>query len=198
MKTHSIISLALLSAISFTTEAKQHNETHRIGAQLQGGDAEYKSSSQDGDGVGSLYIYYNYQFDSIWALELGLNGGSEADDWDCKDITNDKFVCNRNDNLLFELDANKLDYNNFVVAAKGQYKITDNSHFYGKLGAQLYDYEIAQNSKKLKEDDGMGLFAEAGWQYDWDNGIALNIGWQYMDMGDLDTSSLAVGISYRF
>ncbi|WP_105167700.1 porin family protein [Pseudoalteromonas sp. T1lg23B] len=198
MKTRSIIPLTLLALASFTSQAEQNNETHRIGVQLQGGDAEYKNSSQDGDGVGSLYLYYNYQFDSTWALEIGINGGSEADDWDCKDITNDKFVCNRNDNLLFELDANKLDYSNFVVAAKGQYQITDNSHFYGKLGVQLYDYEIAQNSKILKEDDGLGLFAEAGWQYDWDNGIAVNVGWQYMDMNDLDTSSLAFGVSYRF
>ncbi|MBD1582566.1 outer membrane beta-barrel protein [Pseudoalteromonas sp. S16_S37] len=198
MKIRSIISLVLLNTVSFTSLAEQQDETHRLGAQLQGGSAEYKNSSQDGDGVGSVYLYYNYQFDSTWALELGVNRAREADDWDCKDITKNKFICNRNDALLFNLDANKLDYNNFVVAAKGQYQVTDNSYFYGKLGAQRYDYEIAKNSKVVAQNDGVGLFAEAGWQYDWSNGFAFNVGWQYMDMGDLDTSSLAIGGSYRF
>ncbi|CAH9067038.1 hypothetical protein PSECIP111951_04051 [Pseudoalteromonas holothuriae] len=198
MKTHALVALTVLSLSSFTTQAEQQNEIHRVGAQLNGGSASYKGSSKDGDGVGSLYLYYNYQINTSWALELGINSGSEIDSWECKELRNDRVICDRNDKLLFDLNANKIDLINFVVAAKGQYKITDNSYLYGKLGGQYYDYDIARNSNKLIQETGLGVFAEAGWQYDWNNGFAMNVGLQYMDMGDLDTSSLSAGISYRF
>ncbi|KAF7775170.1 hypothetical protein PCIT_a1296 [Pseudoalteromonas citrea] len=198
MKTLSVISLSLLSILTFSSQAAQNDEQHRVGIQLSGGSASYKSSNQDGDGVGQLYTYYNYQFDSTWAFEAGINVGSEADDWKCKEINDRKFTCDRNDNLLFNLNANKLDYSNFVTAAKGQYQLTENNYVYAKLGAQFYEYEIANATKTLIDEDGMGLFAEAGWQYDWDNGIAVNVAYQYIDMGDLDINTLGVGISYRF
>ncbi|MBQ4848118.1 porin family protein [Pseudoalteromonas sp. MMG005] len=196
MKTLSLISL--LTALAFNTQAAQNDEQHRVGIQVSGGGASYKSSSQDGDGVGQVYAYYNYQLDSTWALEAGISTGSEADDWTCKELTNSKFVCDRNDELLFDLNANKVDYSNFVAAGKGQYQLTENNYIYGKLGAQFYNYEIARGNNKLVDEDGVGLFAEAGWQYDWDNGVAVNIAWQYIDMGDLDVNTLGAGISYRF
>jgi opacity protein-like surface antigen len=44
----------------------------------------------------------------------------------------------------------------------------------------------------------VGVFAELGWEYDFNNGLGINASYQYMDMGDLDTSTLGVGLSYRF
>ncbi|TMO65006.1 porin family protein [Pseudoalteromonas aurantia] len=198
MKILSVIALSLVGTLTFTSQAAQNDEQHRVGAQLSGGSASYQNSKQDGDGVGQLYAYYNYQFNAVWAFEAGISTGSESDDWKCKEITNNKFTCDRQDELLFDLKANKLDYSNFITAAKGQYQLTENNHIYAKLGAQFYEYEIAQSSKILVDEDGVGIFAEAGWQYDWDNGVAVNLAWQYMDMGDLEVNTLGVGLSYRF
>ena len=47
-------------------------------------------------------------------------------------------------------------------------------------------------------DSGTGLFLEAGWQYQWDLGIGMNVGLRYQDMGDLTFTSSNVGISYSF
>ncbi|BBN80900.1 membrane protein [Pseudoalteromonas sp. A25] len=198
MKHLSLIAFAVVCTTSFATQAQQNSEPHRVGAQLNAGGASYKSSKQDGDGVMSLYLYYNYQFNETWALEIGLNGGTEIDDWNCKELNNKKFICDRNDELLFGIGADELNYNNLVVATKGQFQLTKNSYLYGKIGGQYYDYEIAKNNSKILNQDGLGMFAEGGWQYDWDNGFAFNAGIQYLTMGDLDISSLNVGMSYRF
>ncbi|NOU50581.1 porin family protein [Pseudoalteromonas sp. JBTF-M23] len=199
MKPRSLIVFAILFATnSFASYAAQNGEIHRVGTQINSSAASYKNSQQDGDGVMSLYLYYNYNIDDTWALELGVNGGAEITDWDCKKINNRKFKCDRNNELLFGIGADEVSFGNFVVAAKGQYQLTDNSHFYGKLGGQYYDYKIANNNIKMVQEYGLGLFAEAGWQYDWSNGLAFNAGLQYMDMGDLDTRSLSIGMSYRF
>lgn len=198
MKTLSLLTVSLISVLTFNSYAAQNDEQHRVGMQLSGGGASYKDSNEDGDGVSQLYVYYNYQLDKIWALEAGINGGSESDKWHCTELNDDKFTCDRTDNLLFNLNANKLKYSNIVGAGKAQYQLTENNYVYGKLGVQFYEYEIAQASKKLVDEDGIGVFAEAGWQYDWDNGVAMNVAWQYMDMGDLDVNTLGVGLSYRF
>ncbi|MCF2907300.1 porin family protein [Pseudoalteromonas sp. DL2-H2.2] len=198
MKTFSLLSLVFAVSASFATQAAQHNEQHRVGAQLFGGDASYKSSSQDGDGVTHVYFYYNYQYDSTWALEAAYNTGMEADEWECKDDSDDKFTCTRNDKALFGLGANELDYDNFVLAVKGQYQLSDSNYLYAKLGAHYYDYEIGYKGKTMVEEDGVSFLTEAGWQYDWDNGMSLNASIQYMDMGDLDTTNFGLGVSYRF
>ncbi|KNC67362.1 porin family protein [Pseudoalteromonas ardens] len=198
MKSLSLLTLVFAVSASFASQAAQHDEQHRVGAQLFGGSASYKSSDQDGDGVTHVYAYYNYQYDSTWALEAGINTGMEADEWKCTDDNDDKFTCTRNDKALFEIGANELDYDNFVLAVKGQYQLTENNYLYGKVGAHYYDYEIGYKGKNMVEEDGVSFLAEAGWQYDWDSGLSVNAAIQYMDMGDLDTSSLGVGVSYRF
>ena len=198
MKTRALLLLALLSSTPFLSQAQDMEDKHKVGIQLSGGGASYKGSSKDGDGVGQAYIYYNYQFSPILALEIGLNGGKEADDWKCTEENDNKFTCINNDKPLFDLDANKLEYGNIVVAGKGKYALTTNNSVYGKLGVNFYDYEIKQNSKILNSDDGVGLFAELGWEYSFNNGIGVNVAYQYTDMGSLDTSTLGVGLSYRF
>ncbi|KZN65371.1 porin family protein [Pseudoalteromonas luteoviolacea] len=198
MKTLSLLSLALAAVTSFSSMASIEDDKHRVGVQAYGGSASYKSSSQDGDGVGQLYVYYNYQFDKTWALEVGLNGGTDSDDWECTDTNNRKFTCTQLNKTLFGLGANDLDYGNLIVAAKGQYQLTKRNSLYGKLGANFYDYELNRGTQNLVEEDGTGFVAELGWQYDWSNGMAVNVSYQYLDMGDLDVSSLGVGLSYRF
>ncbi|MCO7190858.1 MULTISPECIES: porin family protein [unclassified Pseudoalteromonas] len=198
MKSLSLLSLVLAVSASFASQAAQNDEQHRVGAQLFGGSASYNSSNQDGDGVTHVYFYYNYQYDSTWALEAAYNTGMEADEWECKDDSDDKFTCTRNDKALFGLGANELDYDNFVLAVKGQYQITDNSYLFAKLGAHYYDYEIGYKGKTMVEEDGISFMTEAGWQYDWDNGMSVNASIQYLDMGDLDTTNLGFGVSYRF
>ncbi|TMP26500.1 porin family protein [Pseudoalteromonas rubra] len=198
MKSLSLLSLVFAVSASFASQAAQHDEQHRVGAQLFGGSASYNSSDQDGDGVTHVYFYYNYQYDSTWALEAAYITGMEADEWECKDDSDDKFTCTRNDKALFGLGANELDYDNFVLAVKGQYQLSDNNYLYAKLGAHYYDYEIGYKGKTMVEEDGISFLTEAGWQYDWDNGMSVNASIQYLDMGDLDTTNLGLGVSYRF
>ncbi|TMO95280.1 porin family protein, partial [Pseudoalteromonas sp. S3178] len=47
MKIKALLSLALLTT-SLSSFAEQNNETHRVGLDISGGGASYKSSSKDG------------------------------------------------------------------------------------------------------------------------------------------------------
>lgn len=192
-------SIGLLLALSSNCFAnEQDQKRHSVGLQLSAGGADYKNSSADGDGVAQMYTYYNYQFSPLVALEVGINGGVEADDWECKEINNDNFDCRRNNQSLFDLEVDDLAYKNFVLAAKTQLQISQRNSFYGKLGANYFDYELSRGNTKVTDDSGLGLFAELGWQYRWDNGIGMNVGYQVFDMKDLDTYTITSGISYRF
>lgn len=95
MKKLILIHLATISLSSFQATADEQNETHRIGAQLSAGAASYYNSSNNGDEIAQLYLYYNYQFDKTWALEFGLNGASSGDEA-CKGIDT-KYNCQSND-----------------------------------------------------------------------------------------------------
>ena len=69
---------------------------------------------------------------------------------------------------------------------------------FAKLGGQFYDYEINYRDNTDTDESGFGLFAEAGWQYRWDFGLGLNAGLQFIDMGNLDTTTFTAGVSYQF
>ena len=194
----SVSIIAVLTTLGLSSVVNAASKSpHSVGVQLSGGSAEYKDSKQDGDGVAQLYFHYNYAFSDIWSVEVGLNTAAEADKWKCTD-SKDKFVCEKQNNKLFNLNADKLNYSNVVVAGKGQYALTKRNSLYGKLGVQFYDYDIKNDKTTLAEDDGLGLFAEAGWQYKWDNGLALNAGLQTMKMGDLKVSGSTIGLKYHF
>jgi hypothetical protein len=189
-----MLSTLLLAQTAIANTVK----THSFGAQLSGGSAQYKNSEQDGGGVAQLYLHYNYAFNEMFSLEVGLNGAQDADDWDCSDKKEDKFTCSKNEKKLFGMDADKLEYSNLVIAAKGNYALSQRNSLYGKLGVQFYDYEISKSKSILVEEDGVGLFLEAGWGYQWDNGLAVNVGIQSIDMGDLDTAGATIGMRYHF
>lgn len=99
---------------------------------------------------------------------------------------------------FFNRNIDKVEFSNYVIAAKGQFKITENNSLYGKVGGQSYNYSMFEKGRKTADISGFGLFLESGWQYDWNNGLAMNVALQYIDMDELYTSSLGVGISYRF
>ena len=198
MKKLALVSLAVMSlssSLATANEQSEQNETHRVGAQLSAGAASYYNSSNNGNGIAQVYLYYDYQFDKTWALELGMNGASSGDEA-CKGI-NAKYNC-QNTELFFNRSIDKVEFSNFVIAAKGQFKITENNSLYGKVGGQSYNYSMFEKGRKTADISGFGLFLESGWQYDWDNGLAMNVALQYIDMDELYTSSLGAGISYRF
>jgi len=199
IKALSLVVITALGSIATSSQAFATDKSpHSIGAQISGVAAEYKNSKKDGDGVAQLYLHYNYAINKMFSVEVGLNNATDIEDWDCKDNNKDKFTCSRNDTKIFDLEADELEYSNLVVAVKGQYSLTQRNSLYAKIGAQFYDYDISNDNKNVKSDDGVGLFLAAGWQYQWDNGFALNAGLQSMKMGDLKIGGSTLGMSYQF
>ena len=189
-----VLATSSLGVIAEETESKLHS----FGLALGNGGAEYKGSSADGDGIAQFYAHYNYQFSPKYSLEVGVLGGADVDDWRCSEQSNDEWVCRSENRPFFDIQADELNYNSVVLAAKGELKISKRNSLYAKLGGQFYDYEFSRNDVKLDDDSGFGLFVEGGWQIEWMSGWGMNAGVQYLDMGDLETHSLNVGASYSF
>ena len=190
--------LLLTVALSVNAAAQENLKRHSVGVQGSIAKAEFKNSGSGGNDVAQIYFHYNYALDQMFSLELGLNAAQEYDDWQCDRDDDDKWLCKEKDLSLFDLDADKLEVNNVVLAGKAQYQLSQRNSLYGKLGVQFYDYKIKQRSTVLVDESGVGLYAEAGWQYRWDNGIGIDAGLKLIKMGDLSIAGTTLGISYAF
>lgn len=195
-----IILATALSSQVYSAELSQKTtlKKHTFGAHLAAGGVEYKNSNSDNDGVGQIYTYYNYAFTENVFLELGFNAGSDSSSWECHETANDDWLCSSNNDSLFGLAVDEVNYSNFVVAAKGTLPLSQRNSLYAKVGAQYYDYDINRRNKNIIHDSDIGLYLAAGWQYQWDMGIGMDVGYEMFDMGDLDTYTLNVGMSYQF
>lgn len=188
-----LLALSTLSAPAYTKE-----RPHSIGLVTGFASGEYKNSTQDGDGFAQAYLFYNFKPLENFSVEVAYNGAIELDSWDCEEISDDKWTCGSNNKPMFGLLANEFELDSFVVAIKGQVPISQRNSLYSKLGAQYYDYKFYRNDHFVEGEDGTGVFFEAGWQYQWDLGIGMNVGLRYQDLGELTLKSSNVGISYAF
>lgn len=197
------LALSLLAAITASFSVSSNADTlanpHSFGGHIAAGSIEYNNSSAEGDGVVQVYGFYNYAFTERLLLEVGLNVGSDIDEWDCYEDSFDDWHCTTNNNQsLFGLGVDEVEYSNIVVAIKGVVPISKRNSLYAKIGANYYDYELNRNHRTLSSDTGLGLYLAAGWQYEWDSGIGMNVGLEKYQMGSLDSFTSNIGISYRF
>jgi len=193
LATVSLLSLSLLSTFSYAQDRQ-----HSVGLVTGVASGEYKNSSQDGDGFAQAYFFYNYQILENFSVELAYNTAMELDSWECEETSDDRWTCGTNNKPMFDLLANEMKLDGFVVAIKGQAPLSKNNSLYAKLGAQYYDYKFSRNDHFVEGETGTGVFFEAGWQYRWNCGIGMNVGLRYQDMGELTLKSPNVGISYSF
>ncbi|MEW6990325.1 outer membrane beta-barrel protein [Colwelliaceae bacterium 6441] len=192
--TATIIALSI-SNFSFAEDLKK---IHTVGLQLGGGGLEHKGKDTDGQGVGYSYLYYNYQFSPNYYAEVGVLGAGDVDDWQCKENANDILECYSDDSDNFEIAADDFEFGAIVFAFKTDLLLNKRNKLYAKVGAEFYDYQFELARTETIDEDGVGLLLEAGWEYRWDNGIGINSALQYHDLGDLEMSSLNIGVSYAF
>lgn len=159
---------------------------------------EYKGSNSDDSGVVQLYAYYNYAVNRHFSLEVGVNVGADFDKWECEKVDKNDWNCFDTDNDHFGLGVDEIEFSNVVIAIKGTLPLSKRNSLYGKLGVQAYSYDISSDNITVVDDSGTGLYLAAGWQYRWDFGLGMNVGYEAIDMGKLDTFTLNTGISYQF
>lgn len=194
----SIIAISLFSAYAGAAEQPKAG-TYNAGAQISFGSIEHDSFSSDQDGAAQVMFYIDYYFKPGWAIEVGVNTGTNVQDWICgqDDIDADADYCLNDDENTSSVES-ELDYSNIIIAVRFDKPVSANSFVYGKLGAQYYDYEMTEHNTVFEEEDGTGIYSELGWQYQWSNNVNANVGYQHIAMGDLTTNSLTVGMGYRF
>jgi hypothetical protein len=169
---------------------------HTFGGQFAVGNVEHDSGRIGDTDVIQFYGFYNFAFTEYFSLEVGINSGADYDDWSCDEYSEDSWFCSNNDFSWSFLDD--VEYSNVIFALKGVAPLSQRNSLYGKIGGQLYDYDIYKFNDYSKSDDGTGLFLEGGWQYQWDFGLGMRAGVQYIDMGDLESTTFTTGVSYSF
>jgi len=193
--------LLALSVSTFSINALASTDLespHTVGLNSGVGGIEYKGKDTDGEGVGVSYLYYNYQFAPSYYLEVGIAGAADINDWECTGNGDDNWDCLSDYDNKFDLQADNFEYNAVIVALKTDLSLSKRNRLYAKFGAAFYDYRIDLDRTRVADENGTGLFLEAGWEYRWDNGFGLNSSLQYQRAGDLDIDTFNVGISYAF
>jgi len=193
--------LLTLSASTFSVNALANSDLespHTVGLQVGGGSIDYKGKDTDGEGVGLSYLYYNYQFSPSYYFEVALVGAEDISDWDCKKNAENTWDCESDNDNKFDLQADNFEYDAIVLALKTDLSLSKRNSLYAKVGATFYDYKISLDHTNIADENGTGLFVEAGWEYRWDNGFGLNSSLQYQDSGDLEVNTFNVGVSYAF
>ena len=198
MKISNLVTASLLSLTLLSTYTNAQDQQHSVGIVAGIASGEYKNSTQDGDGFAQAYLFYNYQALENFSVELAYNTAADFNNLECEETRHDSWTCNENDKTMFGLLANDFELDGFVLAIKGQAPISQRNSLYAKLGAQYYDYAFSRNDHHVEGEDGIGVLFEAGWQYQWDMGIGMNVGLRYQDMGELTFKSQNVGINYAF
>lgn len=137
--------------------------------QVSYGNIDHKSFNNDEDGTAQVMFYVDYYFKPVWAVEVGVNNGTNVQDWICgrSDIDTDNDYCDvgaESNSDTFESD---LDFSNLILAVRFDKQVSTNSFVYGKLGAQYFDYEMTDNNTVFEEDTGTGIYSELGWKYQW-------------------------------
>lgn len=199
MKLLNAITVTMLTlSISTSILADEIKTTHTVGFNSGGGGLEYKGKNTDSQGVGQSYLYYNYQFMPNYYAEVALIGAVDIDDWQCKNNTSDELECYTDDSDNFELKADNFIFGSLVLALKTDMKLSERNKLYAKVGAEFYNYEFELFREKIIDEDGVGLFLEAGWEYRWDNGMGVNAAIQYHNLGDLEMETFNLGVSYAF
>jgi hypothetical protein len=201
MNKKTVLSLIIASTLSSWVVAEELPQagTYNAGLQVSSGNIDHDSFGSDKDGVAQLMLYVDYYFTSGWAIEVGLNKGSNVQDWICKNDDVDEDYCISDDESTPDLFKSDLDYTNVIVAVRFDTALTEHNFIYGKLGGQYFDYEMTNsNNNVFEEESGTGIYAELGWKYQWSNNVNVNVGYQHIAMSNLSTSSLAIGVGYRF
>ena len=192
-----LVALSLISSTAAVANSTEHNELkrHTFGGKIAVGNVELKSSPDED--YTNFYSYYNYKLNQTLSMEVGLNFGFDASDWECEDFDNG-FTCRDRNDSMFGIGADELEVTSLVLAGKAAIPLSKRNSLYAILGANIYDYEILRDDRLLLEDSGTGVYLEAGWQYAWDFGLGMDAGVQYFDMGDLDSVTFGVGVNYQF
>ena len=190
------LSVSTFSINAFADDSLE--SPHTVGLQSGGGGIEYKGKDTDGEGVALSYLYYNYQFSPSYYLEVGIAGAEDIDDWECKEKGENSWDCFSDYDNKFDLQADHFEYGAVIVALKTDLSLSKRNRLYAKVGAAFYDYQLDLDHTKVADENGTGLFVEAGWEYRWDNGVGLSTSLQYQDAGDLEIDTFNIGISYAF
>ena len=168
-----------LSADNISSNSKQHILSANLGI----GSTETDLFTESGD-LSTWSILYGYKYDSTWTINTEL---IFADDLEC-------FISCMSD----VLNIRHIDYNALILNVQGSLPLSERWSMFGKLGFNYYRSDFYGGNKPRINNNGLGSFAAAGFNFRAFNGFGLGFEGKKLSMGDIDSTIYSLNFSYMF
>ncbi len=96
-------------------------------------------------------------------------------------------------------------YRAYGITAEGRLPLSQRNNLYARLSGLLYDHEHENFTGKVgatgavTQQHGAGVSTAVGWLMRFNNGVGLELGYEYMRLGSkIDAHTGSFGISYSF
>ena len=178
-----IILSFFISSIALANE-----NPHAIGLEYSYSDINNGSAEETSDLndlITTHYSYsYQYQMTENFSIGLGYLKGDSS----------------RADGFIIDLFTDsKIDYSAILFTAKANYPVSIRNSVYLKVNAIQYDYDVVDDNEVVYSEDDNDFGFSLGWEYEFDNGIGINAGYEVLNLGKhIDIKGFNIGISYRF
>lgn len=152
-----------------------------LGASFGSAGLDYDSENKASDGYVLCRIFYGRHINDVIAMEGGLLTGSsvEYDDGDAE-------------------EQDEIDLDVFFLNLKASYQLNEKHSVYGKLGANLYQYEISNRDAATIKEEGVGYAHSIGWQYTLNQHLKTGVALQSLGMDELTSGSINFDLMYSF
>lgn len=179
----SLAFIILLAPLSILATEKIHHFGFSFG--IGGTDSISNDSdlSDSDPSLSSTNIVYGYQMVPEWVLEVGyLSADTESFD----------FIF---ENLFLETD---IEVQAVHVGIKGVKSLTEHNDLYVRVRLNRYDVELSLQDSVLSSDTGTSFGYSAGWQFNFENDIGLNLEYSRSDFDHLEIKTLNLGVNFSF
>ncbi|MCF6193179.1 MAG: outer membrane beta-barrel protein [Kangiellaceae bacterium] len=170
--------LILIAALITTTMIHAREDTgnkHTYGVSLYAGYISNKLSRDDDTGITLFDFFYEYHFNKNFSVNGKYYTGSTTKEPD----------------VHFAL-------NGFQLSLKAKTAFTSRYSAYGRFGANIYSADDKHQRNFVETDNGVGVVAAAGVEFNADNGFTSAVEFQYLPMDFFDSYSLNFSVGYSF
>lgn len=182
---------ALLALLSPAMPAlAQSNQVVGAGVAIGSQTFDQETGGETGGDNYSFDGYYRYMTNDNYGFEAGVFGGTGG------------VVSVLSDVLTTEGDAKDMAYTGVRAVAYGQMHLSQSNLFYAKLGASVnrltYTLQGPAGAGTDVRHSGVDFYGAAGWGYQFDNGLGINLEYQYVPVQKLTVKNVFFGLNYRF
>lgn len=175
--------LAITQPCLAVEEISSKGKSHTLEIQLGLGSVDTETASEKDDKESVSGFIYGYKYNSNLTINMGVVSGETyciitcPQDWS---------------------SIRTLEYDSYILNAKGSLLLSNRWSVFGKLGANYYNLEFSGENRASATDTGVGALLATGFDFRAYNGFGLGFEIAYLDMGNISAENYTLNFSYMF